>query len=233
MTLVFPAPPTPVVAVVGGGAFPVRRIFCVGRNYAAHAREMGSDPTREEPFFFTKPADAVVASGAAIPYPSMSADVHHEIELVAALGGEGFELSPEQAGALVFGYAAGVDLTRRDLQNQAKAAGRPWDMGKGFDNSAPCGAITAALDGALPTGCLRLLVNGQTRQSGELSDMIWSVPELLARLSRYVRLMAGDLVYTGTPDGVGPLQVGDAVLGRIEGLEDLSFTIAPAAGSPA
>ncbi len=237
MDLVFAASPPTTVPVVGGGDFPVRRIFCVGRNYAAHAREMGSDPDREPPFFFTKPADAVVASGATIAYPSMSANVHHEIELVVALGAEGFEVSPDQAQALVFGYAVGVDLTRRDLQNAAKAAGRPWDMGKGFDQSAPCAAITRTSElrasGPLASGAIWIKVNGETRQSGDLSDLIWNVPELLSQLSRYVALKPGDLVYTGTPDGVGPLKPGDEVLGHVDGLQDLSLGIGPARGCPA
>ena len=229
MALVFPASPQTTVAVLAGGEFPVRRIFCVGRNYAAHAREMGSDPDREAPFFFTKPADAVVPNNATVPYPPMSRNVHHEIELVVALGGEGFGLTPQAAGALVFGYAVGVDLTRRDLQNAAKDTGRPWDMGKGFDQSAPCGPITPTeACGPLASGAIWLKVNGQTRQSGDLSDLIWSVPELLAQLSRYVVLKPGDLVYTGTPDGVGPLQVGDEVQGHVDGLQDLQFRIGPA-----
>ena len=229
MDLVLPAPPIVVAPVFGGGGFPVRRIFCVGRNYAAHAREMGSDPEREEPFFFTKPADALVADGANVAYPSMSRNVHHEIELVVALGKAGREVSAEDAQGLVYGYAVGVDLTRRDLQNAAKASGRPWDMGKGFDQSAPCGPITPATQtGALHAGAIWIKVNAEVRQRGDLSDLIWSVPELLAELSRYVALQPGDLVYTGTPDGVGPLQPEDQVLGHVDGLQDLHFRIAPA-----
>lgn len=230
MDLVIPAPPQPTLPVSGGGDFPVRRIFCVGRNYAAHAREMGADPDREPPFFFTKPADAATPSGSTLAYPAMSHDVHYEIELVVALGGAGMDLTADQAGALVFGYATGVDLTRRDLQAAAKAAGKPWDMAKGFDQSALCGAITRSAVGApLPGDAIWLKVNGETRQSGALSDMIWNVPELLAQLSRYVALKPGDLVYTGTPDGVGPLVPGDEVLGHVDGLEDLAFRIEPGA----
>ncbi len=229
MDLVFPAPPTPTVAVHGGGVFPVRRIFCVGRNYAAHAREMGGDPDREPPFFFSKPADAVVASGATIAYPSMSRDVHHEVELVVALGSGGVDLSADAAQALVFGYAVGVDLTRRDLQATAKATGRPWDMAKGFDRSAPCGAVTPIAErGPIASGAIWLKVDGQLRQSSDVSQMSWSVPDLLAELSRYVALQAGDLVYTGTPEGVGPVLAGETIEAHVDGLQDLTLSMAPA-----
>jgi fumarylpyruvate hydrolase len=230
MSLVVAPPATITVPVEGGAAFPVRRIYCVGRNYAAHAREMGHDPERDEPFFFTKPADAIVLTGAEIPYPPMSRDVHHEVELVVAIGRPGFEVSPDEAQALVFGYATGIDLTRRDLQANAKKAGRPWDMGKAFDFSAPCGVIRPAADtGALHSGGISLAVNGKVRQHSDLAELIWSVPEIIAHLSRYVTLAPGDLIYTGTPDGVGPVEPGDEMHARIEGLADLLIRIAPRA----
>ena len=219
MSFVIPAPAVVTVPVIGGGRFPVRRIWCVGQNYAAHAREMGSDPERQAPFFFAKAADAVVADGGDFPYPPMSQAVHHEVELVAALGRGGRDIAVDAAAACVFGYAVGFDMTRRDLQAAAKAAGRPWEMGKGFDHSAPLGAITPAAPPA--DAAIRLEVDGQTRQSGRLSDLIWSVPEIIAELSRYVALHPGDLIYTGTPEGVGPVQRGQTMLGHIDGLDDL------------
>lgn len=225
--LLFP-PLTASVAVVGEmRRFPVRRIFCVGQNYAAHAREMGGDPTREAPCFFAKPADAVVASGATIPYPPRTSDLHHEIELVVALGRGGADIAKEAALDHVFGYAAGVDLTRRDLQSEARKVGRPWDLSKGFDHSAPLGAIApAATIGHPRAGRIRLAVNGATRQDADLSEMIWSVAEIVAILSQYVRLEAGDLVFTGTPAGVGPLVPGDRLRGEIEGVGAVEIAIA-------
>lgn len=221
------AVPAVTAAVVGGDRFPVRRIFCVGRNYAAHAREMGGDPTREAPFFFGKPADALVPSGQAVAYPPMTTELHHEIELVVALGGGGREVSRADAPALVFGYAVGLDLTRRDLQSEAKKAGRPWDMAKGFDQSAPMGLITPVADtGWLSAGAISLAVNGAVRQKGDLADMVWNVAEVIADLSRYVALAPGDLIYTGTPDGVGAVVKGDRLLGSIDGLQDLEIVIA-------
>jgi fumarylpyruvate hydrolase len=204
---------------VAGSAlvFPVRRIFCVGRNYAEHAREMGASELRAPPFFFTKPADAVVASGAVVPYPRRTADLHHEIELVVALG----------AGSEIFGYAVGNDLTRRDVQAQAKKEGRPWDTAKGFDHSAPVSPITRAADIGHPErGRIWLEVNGQRRQDGDIADMIWGVREILAELSTWFELMAGDLVFTGTPAGVGPLQPGDRVRGGVDGVGILEHTMA-------
>ncbi len=210
-------PPQIAVPVQGGGLFPVRRVYCVGRNYAAHAREMGGDPSREPPFFFAKPADALVTSGADTPYPPASVNLHHEVELVLAIGQGGADISPETALSYIFGYAVGLDLTRRDLQEQAKAARQPWDMAKGFDASGPVGTIIPA--GVHPsTGRIALRVNGQLRQSGDLADMIWPVPDIIAALSRLVRLAPGDLVYTGTPDGVGPLNRGDLLRGEVEGV---------------
>jgi fumarylpyruvate hydrolase len=222
--LVFSAPVQPVLAVQGTSAlFPVRRILCVGRNYAAHRREMGGDD-REPPFFFAKPADAAIANGADIAYPSVTANLHHEIELVAALGGGGADISPADALALVFGYAAGVDLTRRDLQNAAKDKGQPWDASKGFDQSAPIGVIRPA-EGGPPRGRIALSVNGQTRQDALLSDMIWNIAEVIAQASRLWRLAPGDLIFTGTPEGVGPLVRGDRVEGEIEAVGGVAFRI--------
>ncbi len=215
----------PCVAVEGGGLFPVRRIYCVGRNYADHAREMGSDPSREPPFFFGKPADAVI-QGHAVPYPPKTKQLHHEVELVVALKSGGRDLSPKDAEAAVFGYAVGVDLTRRDLQEEAKKTGRPWDMGKGFDASAPIGRILPR-DRAMiePGTAIRLSVDGKERQNGTISQMIWSVAEVLANLSTFVELKAGDLIFTGTPSGVGALDPGARVEARVDGLPRLLFTV--------
>ena len=210
-------PPQIAVPVQGGSLFPVRRVYCVGRNYAAHAREMGGDPSREPPFFFTKPADALVTGGADTPFPVASENLHHEVELVVAIGQGGADISVETALSHVFGYAVGLDLTRRDLQEQAKAARQPWDMAKGFDASGPIGIIVPA-DNHPAAGRITLQVNGQVRQSGELQDMIWPVPDIIAALSRLVRLAPGDLIFTGTPDGVGPLQRGDVLRGEVEGV---------------
>jgi fumarylpyruvate hydrolase len=216
---VIPPPAQAAVPVAGGGLFPVRRIFCVGRNYAEHAREMGGNPEREAPFFFMKPADAVVTGGADIPYPSMTANLHHEMELVAAIGEGGAEIAEQDALRHVWGYAAGIDLTRRDLQNEAKKAARPWDMSKGFDHSAPIGEIMPAARVANPgRGRIELRVNGAVRQSSDLSQMIWSVAETIAYLSRLVRLAPGDLIFTGTPEGVGPVARGDLMEGMVEGV---------------
>ncbi|CAK0768245.1 Fumarylpyruvate hydrolase [uncultured Gammaproteobacteria bacterium] len=227
MTFVVPLWPPATVAVVGGGLFPVRRIFCVGRNYAAHAREMGADPTRETPCFFTKPADAVVEDGAAVPYPPATTNLHHEIELVVALGQPGRAVAADKALELVFGYAVGLDLTRRDLQNQAKQAGQPWDMAKGFDHSAPCGAIAPVSRIGHPTEAgIRLRVNDVVRQQSDIKDMIWSVAEIIAHLSGLVDLKPGDLIFTGTPEGVGPIKPGDRLEGEIDGIGRLCVTIA-------
>ncbi|WP_380874949.1 fumarylacetoacetate (FAA) hydrolase [Sphingomonas sp. DBB INV C78] len=225
MSLVLPAPAPTLVDVVGGGTFPVRRVWCVGRNYAAHVREMGGDPSREPPFFFAKPTDAIVPGGGSIPYPPMTSNLHHEIELVVAIGKGGDHIAEEDALDHVFGYAAGIDLTRRDIQADARMAGRPWDMAKGFDRSGPCGPITRAADFDPSAGRIRLDVNGATRQASDLSGMIWTVPETISALSRYVALGAGDLIFTGTPDGVGPLVAGDVVYGLIDGLEPIEIRI--------
>jgi fumarylpyruvate hydrolase len=226
MALALPtALPQPSVAVEGSQArFPVRRILCVGRNYAAHRREMGGDDP-DPPFFFSKPADAVAPSGADIPYPPATSELHHEVELVAALGAGGSDVAVGDALGLVFGYAVGVDLTRRDLQAAARAKGQPWDAAKGFDHSAPIGAIRPA-DGPPPKGAIRLAVNGEVRQNALIADMIWDVANIIAEASRLWRLGPGDLIFTGTPDGVGPLVRGDAVSCEIEGVGGLAFRIA-------
>ena len=227
---VFPPAETPSVPVRGSTArYAVSRIFCVGRNYAAHAREMGSDPTREPPFYFTKPASAITPSGSTIPYAVGTKNLHYEMELVIAIGAPVFKVTPEAARAAVWGYAAGLDMTRRDLQNEAKATGRPWDTGKGFENSAVITDLVRVQDiGWLDKGAITLAVNGTEKQRGDLSDMIWSVPEIVANLSQFYHLHPGDLIYTGTPEGVGPVVTGDVITGHIEGLVDLSLTIGPA-----
>jgi len=219
-------PPLIVVPVAGGGVFPVRRVFCVGRNYAAHAREMGGDPNREPPFFFSKPADALVTGGADAPYPSATANLHHEMELVVAIGKGGADIPAGHALDHVFGYAAGLDLTRRDLQDEAKAARRPWDMSKGFDASAPIGVIAPVeAIGHPASGRIALKVNGAMRQEGNLADQIWPVPDIVAALSKLVRLAPGDLIFTGTPEGVGRLETGDLAEGEIEGVGSVTVRI--------
>ncbi len=225
---VFSPPEPPSVAVSGGKArLPVRRIFCVGRNYAAHAREMGRDPNREPPFFFTKPADAVVDDGAIIAYPPLTKNLQHEGELVVAIGQGGENIAAEDALSHVWGYAIGNDLTRRDLQFAARELGRPWDWGKAFDNSAVCGPVhPCRQSGHITHGAIRTLVNGEIRQEADLSDMIWAVPEIIAILSTAVSLRPGDLIYTGTPAGVGPLVPGDRCTVEIQDLGTLTTTIA-------
>ena len=216
----------PTVPVDGGDPFPVRRIYCVGRNYAAHAREMGADPDREPPFFFAKPADAVVADGGTVPYPPATSNLHHEIELVVAIGRGGRDIPVESALEHVYGYAVGLDMTRRDLQNAAKKEGKPWDMGKGFDHSAPCSAIRRAADIGHPAkGAVTLSVNGEPRQKGDLSDLIWSVSETISYLSGLVELQPGDLIYTGTPEGVAAVTSGDRLEGAVEGVGTITVTI--------
>ena len=231
MSHVFTPDPLPCIPVAGSSDdFPVRRIYCVGRNYAAHAREMGSDPTREPPFFFCKPGDAVVpvASGATgdHPYPAETANYHHEIELVAAIGKAGSNISAAAATAHVWGYAVGLDMTRRDLQTALKDKGRPWELGKSFDRSAPIGPLhPASRIGHPASGRIWLTVNGQLKQQGDLADLIWSVPETIAHLSKYFELRPGDLIFTGTPEGVGPVLRGDTVAGGIAGIGELSIRI--------
>ncbi len=225
MGFVLPPPATPSVAVAGSAdRFPVRRIFCVGRNYAEHSREMGGDPTREPPFFFTKPADAVVDSGLTLPYPPATADLHHEAELVVALGRGGQDVAPAGALALVWGYGAGNDLTRRDLQAEAKAARRPWDMSKGFDASAVVGPLVRA-EGQDWQGEIRCTVNGALRQQSQLAEMIWPVADVIAFLSRLVALQPGDLIFTGTPAGVGAIARGQTCVVGIAGLPPASVTL--------
>jgi len=226
MEFVLPPAATPSVAVAGSSArFAVRRIFCVGRNYAEHAREMGHDPSAEPPFFFTKPADAVVDSGANIPYPAATANLHHEAELVVALGKAGSFVPEDQALTLIWGYGAGNDLTRRDLQAEAKAARRPWDMAKGFDNSAVVGALRPA-DQGVPAGRIRCLVDGRLTQDADLTEMIWPVAGIIAHLSRLVALRPGDLIFTGTPAGVGPIARGERCEVQIDGLAPATVTLA-------
>ena len=212
-------PPVVSVPVVGGGAFPVRRVFCVGRNYAEHAREMGADPDRELPFFFCKPADALVSGGADMPYPTMTSNLHHEMELVVAIGTGGKDIAEADALGHVWGYAAGLDMTRRDLQNAAKKEGKPWDMGKGFDQSAPIGMMVPAASFADPTkGKIELKVNGAVRQVSDLSKLIWSVAETISYLSKLVALAPGDLIFTGTPEGVAAVVKGDLLEGVVDGV---------------
>jgi fumarylpyruvate hydrolase len=222
---VFVPPPIPSVEIAGSRRrFPVHRIYCVGRNYADHVREMGND-LKEPPVFFTKPADAIVASGAAVSYPPRTENFHYEVELVIAIGSAGRNIASAQALNHVFGYAVGNDLTRRDLQGASKKKGLPWDTGKAFDASAPIGAIRPASLGHAERGSIWLKVNGETKQQSDISEMIWSVPDIIAELSTLFELRAGDLIYTGTPAGVGPLQAGDKIECHIDGLEPLTNTI--------
>ena len=223
----FEAAEIPSIPVAGQESrFPVRRIYCVGRNYAAHTREMGRDPDKEPPFFFMKPADAIVPEGGPVKYPAGTSDLHHEIELVVALHRGGHDIAVGRALEHVFGYAIGLDMTRRDLQSEAKKLGRPWDFGKSFDQSAPISAVyPVASHGHHSSGAITLAVNGTIRQKGDLSDMIWNVPETIAFLSQYYELAPGDLIYTGTPAGVGAVVPGDRLLGRIEGLAELDVEI--------
>jgi len=227
MSYAIPLWEPPSLPIAGSAErFPVRRIYCVGRNYAAHAREMGTDPDREPPFFFLKPADAIVQNGAAIPYPPATADYHHEIELVVAIGEAGADITVEHALDHVYGYAVGLDMTRRDLQMAAREKGRPWDMGKGFDQSAPCAAIHRVGDvGHIAEGAIRVTVNGETRQESDVGKLIWNVAETIGHLSRLVALAPGDLIFTGTPEGVGPVVAGDRLDGHVDGLSDLSITV--------
>jgi fumarylpyruvate hydrolase len=234
MDTVIPFPEQPALKVANSAAvFPVRRIYCVGRNYAEHAKEMGFTG-REDPFFFCKPADALlqVADGETglMPYPQQTSNLHHEVELVVALNAGGRNLTPEQAKACIWGYAIGLDMTRRDLQGEAKKQGRPWEVGKAFDNSAPIGPLHALSEtGVLESGSISLSVNGQARQQGNLSDLIWSVAESLAYLSNLFELKAGDLLFTGTPEGVGAVVEGDLMTAAIDGLGELNVKM----GAPA
>lgn len=224
---VFEPPVTPSVAVRGQAArYPVSRIFCVGRNYAAHAREMGFDPDREPPFYFNKTPQHLVASGATIAYPLGTQNYHYEMELVIAIGQPAFRVSVEDAPNAVWGYACGLDMTRRDLQIKSREMGRPWDFGKDFEESAVMAELVPVSEiGHLSTGRISLSVNGVVKQKADLQDLIWSVPEVVANLSHYYHLQPGDLIYTGTPEGVGPVKPGDHITGEIDGLGNISLTI--------
>lgn len=230
MDVVIPVPALHTLAVAGTTArFPVNRIFCVGRNYAAHAREMGKDPERELPFFFMKPASALLDASQAevsMPYPSMTANLHFEVELVVAIGQGGVNIAAADAMNHVYGYAVGLDMTRRDLQQEAKDKSRPWEFGKAFAHSAPVGKVhPAAMIGHPQSAHIALTVNQQPRQSSDINMMIWSVAESIAYLSRYEALEAGDLIMTGTPEGVGAVQIGDVMQGHIDGLSDIAVRV--------
>lgn len=235
MTYAVPVPGIPSLPTSDGDTlFPVRRVFCVGRNYGAHAREMGSDPNREPPFFFLKPPDAVFTpqqgkrdrNRPSVPYPPQTTDLHHEVELVVALGQGGFAIDPVDALNAVWGYGVGVDLTRRDLQSEAKNLRRPWDLAKGFDFSGPCSALRPVGEVGHPErGRIWLNVDGSVRQEGDLKEQIWTVPEIIAHLSQSVVIRPGDLIFTGTPAGVGALDRGSSVTAGIDGVADFSFTI--------
>jgi fumarylpyruvate hydrolase len=226
--LLFPAPEWPTLPVEGGGRVPVNRIFCVGRNYEAHAAEMGTKVDREAPFWFTKSPHAVIESGATVPYPPGTQDYHHEIELVAVLGRGGFRVPAAQANDLILGYAAGLDMTRRDLQQAARAKGRPWDTGKDFEQSAVIGPVVpAARLGHPVNGRIVLRVNGEVRQQADITELVWKVPELIAHLSTLYHLRPGDVVMTGTPAGVGPVRPGDRLEGEVEGVGQVSLVVGP------
>ena len=229
---VFTPPATPALPVIGTAArFPVHRIFCVGRNYHAHALEMGNpvDKATMKPFYFTKSPSALVDSGATVPYPCGTANYHYEMELVVAIGAHGFRLAEADAPRMIFGYAAGLDMTRRDLQLVAREQGRPWDLGKDFEKSAVCAPILPVGDlGVLTGGAITLQVNGETKQSADLAQLIWNIPELLADLSKFYHLEPGDIIYTGTPEGVGPVKPGDRISGHIDRVGDLTLNVGQA-----
>jgi len=228
MNFVIDPAPTPSVAVAGSSdRFPVRRIFCVGRNYAAHAREMGKDPDREPPFFFLKPADAVVDDGASIAYPPETSNLHYEAELIVAIGKAGRDIAPEAALDHVWGYGIGLDMTRRDLQNAAKDLGRPWDWGKGFDKSAPIGPIhPVSAVGHIDKGRIWLAVDGVTKQDSDVSKLIWPIADVISIASRSMELRPGDLIMTGTPEGVGEVKAGQTMTLGVEGLGEMTIHIA-------
>lgn len=230
MTYVYTPPEIPAVPVSKLDAlFAVNRIYCVGQNYAAHVIEMGGDPKSGPPVFFSKPANAIVINNAPVSYPPATSELHHEVELVVALGSGGKNIAVEDALACVFGYAVGIDFTRRDLQAAAKKGGKPWDVAKGFDQSAPISSIKPVADDRHPTsGAIELSVNSEVRQQSDLNDMIWSVAEIIAELSTYFELKTGDLIYTGTPSGVAAVNVGDRLEAAISGVGELAFTIVSA-----
>lgn len=227
MGYVISPPPVPTLPVEGtGDTFPVRRIYCIGRNYAEHAIEMGHDPNKEPPFFFQKNPDNLLPAGRDFPYPPKTSDVHFEIELVVALKSGGTNIPVERAMDHVFGYAVGLDMTRRDLQGEAKKLGRPWEIGKAFEHSAPCGAIVPAETvGELTQGAVTLEVNGELRQKGDINQMIWKIPEMISYLSDYFALAPGDLIMSGTPAGVGAVKRGDEMRGRVEGVGEITVRV--------
>lgn len=230
MNFLFDLPAVPAVPIVGrSDLYPVHRIFCVGRNYEAHAAEMGFKPDREAPFYFTKTPSAILATGSTIPYPPGTDNYQFEMEFVVALGGDAFRISEDEAMSVVYGFACGLDMTRRDLQLAARDKGRPWDLGKDFEDSAVIAAITPAADfGTIADQRITLRVNSEVKQDQVLADLIWSVPEIISHLSRYYHLRAGDLIYTGTPAGVGPVVAGDHLVGSIAGLADVELGLGEA-----
>lgn len=226
---IFPPIEETVLPVAGGGVYPVRRVYCVGRNYVSHIREMKEADERDPPFFFQKPRDSIVGEGVSVPYPPMTTDFQYEVELVIAIGKGGRDIDPAKGLDHVWGYAVGIDLTRRDRQRDARDLQLPWEVGKSFDQSAPCGLLhPAASVGHLASGAITLSVNSKEHQRGDLREMIWSVPEIIAQLSKQVTLATGDLIFTGTPAGVGPVVAGDRIDARVEGLAPLSITISGA-----
>ena len=225
---IFPIPPAILAPIRGGGLYPVNRIFCVGQNYLAHAQEMGNDG-RDPPFYFTKPSNAYIATGSTAPYPPETANLHYEMELVIAIGAPAFRVPVADALSKIYGFATGLDMTRRDLQFAARTKGRPWDLGKAFEDSAVLSEIVPIAEtGPMTAGAIWLKVNGDTKQSSDISKLIWSVPEIVADLSRFYHLQPGDLIYSGTPEGVGPVVPGDVITGAVEHVGELSFTIGPA-----
>lgn len=229
-SFLFDPPAIPAAKVRGeSGLYPVSRIFCVGRNYAAHTREMGFDPNREPPFYFTKPANALVASGATVPYPPGTSNYHHEMELVLAIGKPAFRVPVETALEAIYAYACGLDMTRRDLQLAARDKGRPWDLGKAFEQSAVLGELVKAAEIGHPRdGRIQLEVNGEIRQKSDLKELIWNNAEIVSHLSQFYHLQPGDLIYTGTPEGVGPVRPGDRLKGEIAGIGTIELMIGPA-----
>ena len=224
---VIDAPEAAVIPVAGGGGFPVRRVYCVGRNYAAHVQEMGGTVERDPPIFFQKPTDSVVQDGGTIPYPTKTADYHYEVELVLAMKSGGLNIPQERALDHIYGYCVGIDMTRRDIQG----GGRPWEVAKSFDNSFPCGAIVPSeQSGHIQSGAIKLSVNGQSKQDSDVDLLIWKIPEIIANLSEYFELKAGDIIMTGTPSGVGPVVSGDRIEASVEGLPVLHVSIGPKAG---